>query len=115
MSRSVSPYAPVFPSWDWASRRPFIRVRRLCLWNTRIRTRHVPGPAVPSPQQHANSDAAIRDVTCLFAAGRYKPAKNKDAHRREHDFHLGAQVPALMVRHHIRMNGHRFVVLTTAL
>jgi hypothetical protein len=68
----------------------------------------VPGPAVPSPQQHANSDAAIRDVTCLFAAGRYKPAKNKDAHRREHDFHLGAQVPALMVRHHIRMNGHRF-------
>ena len=114
MPRSVSPYAPVFPSWDWASR-PFIHVRRLCLWNTRIRTRHVPGPAVPSPQQHANSDAAIRDVTCLFAAGRYKPAKNKDAHRREHDFHLGAQVPALMVRHHIRMNGHRFVVLTTAL
>ena len=47
-------------------------------------------PAVPSPspQPHANSGAAIRDVTCLFAAGRYKPAKNKDAHRREHDFHL---------------------------
>ena len=29
-ARSVSPYAPVFPSWDWASR-PFIHVRRLCL------------------------------------------------------------------------------------
>ena len=70
----------------------FIHVRRLCLWNTRARTHHMPGPAVPSPQPHANSDAANRDVACLFAAGRYKPAKNKDkdAHRREHDFHLGA-------------------------
>ena len=35
---SVSPYAPVFPSWDWASR-PFIHVRRLCLWNTPVRMR----------------------------------------------------------------------------
>ena len=37
-ARSVSPYAPVFPSWDWASR-PFIHVRRLCLWNTPVRMR----------------------------------------------------------------------------
>ena len=33
-----TPYAPVFPSWDWASR-PFIHVRRLCLWNTPVRMR----------------------------------------------------------------------------
>ena len=35
-ARSVSSYAPVFPSWDWASR-PFIHVRRLCLWNSPVR------------------------------------------------------------------------------
>ena len=38
MARSVSPYDPAFLSWDWASR-PFIHVRRLCLWNTPVRMR----------------------------------------------------------------------------
>ena len=34
--------------------------------------------------------------------------KNQGAHRDEHDFHLGAQAPALAVCHRARMNGHRF-------
>ena len=38
-SRSVSPYAPAFPSWNWASR-PSCHVRRLSLWNTQVGARY---------------------------------------------------------------------------
>ena len=59
MSRSVSPYAPVVPSWDWASR-PFIHARRLCLWNTRVRTRHHYNSQETSALQSKARDEQIR-------------------------------------------------------
>ena len=51
-ARSVSPYAPVSPSWNSASG-PAIHVRHLCQWNTRTRTRGMSGFTVPSPRPHA--------------------------------------------------------------
>ena len=106
--RSVSPYAPVSSSWDWASR-PAIDVRPLCQWNTRTRTRGRSGFTVTSPRTYATTLWRYHKRSQLCRRSLELPRdKDNAADRREADFLLGAQVPALTVRPTTRMSDHRF-------
>ena len=115
-ARSISPYAPASPSWDWAFGLPF-HAHRLFLWKIGIRTRDVSGPAAPSPRSHAifwRCDPGCHLPICRRSL---ELPKNTGAGRGELDVPLGAQVPALTLRPTtIRMSDHRyFVVFATAL